>query len=645
MFFKIMMTKLFSLFIFFSSVYFIGSSTSNASDNVEMDYFLDQAVQQKLHEDPYWSALLHYKSRTFGRDGVLSDVHTDQFFLSETGKTNPASELKATIHAIFALQDMENPDSHAQCLFVARFNWLKSRLEWPNDSFPVVSCPGYKKWSHDGQVESISFIFASGYLDNPASYFGHPLLRFNRAEGSRGNNLLDTSINYGAITQGTDNVLIYAAKGLFGGYEAGFTRFQFYYHNHNYGENELRDLWEYQLDLTEEQVNQIVSHTWELKGNKFPYFFLHDNCAYRMSELLEMVVEKPLLPSNVPYSIPYTIYDRLSEIYKDDGLPLVKRVTRIPSRQSRLYGKYSSLGAQQQAIVKSFTLKEYDFGSEAYQALPAQEKIDVIETLLDYYSLRVSKEGVATAYNQEKQLLLLERLKLPARKAQPLPSSNEIKPPHEGQRPVLNRVGVINNSNFGAGLEIRLRPAYYDLIAPETGRLPNSSLSVFDLKVAAFENEVILRQLDFLSIETLNIARTDLPGDGGLAWKFRFGLESQDLSCKGCTTFSVDGGAGLATEITKSLIGYATVEGRLQTKQHGSGMVAATPRIGLLGALGDQWKILVNIGYRTYLDERQSEEPIIKVENRFGDSRVWDIRASYEEHVARQFNLSFSYYW
>ncbi|MFT6906940.1 MAG: hypothetical protein ACJAS1_003613, partial [Oleiphilaceae bacterium] len=111
MFFKIMMTKFFSLFIFFSSVYFIGSSASNASDNVEMDYFLGQAIQKKLHKDPYWSALLHYKSRTFGRDGVLSDVHTDQFFLSETGKTNPASELKATIHAIFAMQDMENPDS------------------------------------------------------------------------------------------------------------------------------------------------------------------------------------------------------------------------------------------------------------------------------------------------------------------------------------------------------------------------------------------------------------------------------------------------------------------------------------------------------------------------------------------------------
>jgi hypothetical protein len=640
-----MMTKyLLAVIVFTTAPYFV-SSVAYADNKVEMSLALSQSFEKKLYEDPYWLALLHYKSKLFGRDGVISDVHTSRFFLSPTGRTNPKSELKATITAIFAKQSMDDLDAHGQCRFVARFNWLKSRLDWQSNALPDVECPGFNKWSLDGQVESISFVFASGYLDNPASYFGHPLLVFNRNSSESHDKLLDTSLNYGAITPGTDNALVYAAKGLFGGYEAGFSNFQFYYHNHNYGENELRDLWNYQLDLNEEKVNQIVSHTWELLGNKFSYFFLHDNCAYRMSELLEMVVEEPLLPRNVPYAIPYTVYDRLSSITKDDGNPLVKKVTRIPSRQSRLYDKYFSLEDHQRSIVKSIAKKDYGFDSESYQALSPLKKTEVIETLFDYNSLRTSKDGVSTVYSDDKRRLLLERLKLPAREISPLIMSGDIKPPHEGQRPVLTRLSAIYNSDFGSGLEIRLRPAYYDLIAPETGRLPNSSLSVFDLKLSAFEDRVILRKLDFLSIETLNIARTDLPGDGGLAWRFRFGFESQDLSCVGCSVFSIDGGAGLAHELTPSLITYGMLEGRLQTQQEGLGSIAATPRVGVLGTIGKQWKTLLSIGFRTYLDGQRSEEPMIKIENRFGNNRTWDIRASFEEHVAREFNLSFSYYW
>jgi hypothetical protein len=630
---------IFAIILAASLPVFAGADLSRVTD------ILDQAKDLKLFDDPYWLQLGHYKPKSFGRDGMVSGVQTDSFFLSKVGNTSPEAEMVATIRAFFAEPNNEDLDAHAQCRFVARFKWLKTRLTWSKNSLPQVECAGFNKWSFGGGVDSISFIFASGYLDNPVSFFGHPLLKFNRKGEDQVNELFDTSLNYGAITPGTDNAIVYALKGLFGGYEAGFTHSDFFYHHHNYGENELRDLWVYDLDLNDQQVDQIVSHTWELLGNKFPYYFLHDNCAYRMSELLGLVISEPLLPTGVPYAIPYTVYDRLSSITKEDGKPLVKNVTRVPSRQSRLYDKYSSLDDVQQSLVKSITTKAQSFENPSYRSLPVSEKIDIVDTLLDHNSFRISNDGVTEQHSSDKRMLLLERLELPPATGSRHLSISDVRPPHEGQRPVMTRVSAIHNSKLGSGVEIRLRPAYYDLISPEVGRLTNSSLSVFDLKLAAFESQVILRQIDIINIETLNVARTDLPGDGRLAWSLRLGLESQDLSCSDCSVFRVQGGPGFAHQITPSLIAYAMLDGRLQTPRKGLGSVAAIPRIGLLGSIIDEWKIQLSAGLRTYIDGTRSEEPVIRIEQRFGNDRTWDVRVSYQELVARQFEASFSYYW
>lgn len=39
-----------------------------------------------------------------------------------------------------------------------------------------------------------------------------------------------------------ENPVFYVFKGVFGGYEGGFSNTEYYHHNHNYGETELRDL-------------------------------------------------------------------------------------------------------------------------------------------------------------------------------------------------------------------------------------------------------------------------------------------------------------------------------------------------------------------------------------------------------------------
>ena len=64
---------------------------------------------------------------------------------------------------------------------------------------------------------NITVIFASSYPGNPASLFGHTMLRVHRSSATAEQPLLDEGIGFAADVD-TDNALLYAIKGLFGGF-------------------------------------------------------------------------------------------------------------------------------------------------------------------------------------------------------------------------------------------------------------------------------------------------------------------------------------------------------------------------------------------------------------------------------------------
>ena len=72
-----------------------------------------------------------------------------------------------------------DPDAHAKCRFPARLMWLREQLADYRDALADIKCPAFSAWAAIDDVASISLIFASGYLDNPASYYGHLFLKFN----------------------------------------------------------------------------------------------------------------------------------------------------------------------------------------------------------------------------------------------------------------------------------------------------------------------------------------------------------------------------------------------------------------------------------------------------------------------------------
>jgi hypothetical protein len=233
------------LFLFTAGVFaLLFSASVSANSNVFSQY-------NALAESSAWRNLLHIPAGS-----SRSEIENHSFFLAEDGRTNPLAELHATIAL---LQQPHTDDSeHPQCQYPARFFWLQQQglLE---DVAPA-SCHEFHEWAETAQLRSASLIFADGFLGNPASFYGHLLLKNNAGSDAFTSDLLNNSMNFGAAVADTENPVVYILKGLLGGYQATYSASHFYRYNLNYAEAELRDLWDYELNISFEQAYLLSAH-------------------------------------------------------------------------------------------------------------------------------------------------------------------------------------------------------------------------------------------------------------------------------------------------------------------------------------------------------------------------------------------------
>jgi len=248
------------------------------------DLLIDRAEKRELADSRGWRALLHYKQGTFG--GWESQADDPAFFLADDGKTNPQAELAATITAMDA--PVVIADEHPQCRFPARYHWLVDELEIDERKLPAVHCPELSKWFDTIKPGSLTLIFPAAYINSPSSMFGHTLLRVNPSDYRADSPLVAYALNYAADADATDSAIIFSIKGLIGGYPGIFSIMPYYEKIKEYSDLENRDVWEYSLDFSREEVSQLMRHAWEVRHINFDYFFLTENCSYHMLSLMEV---------------------------------------------------------------------------------------------------------------------------------------------------------------------------------------------------------------------------------------------------------------------------------------------------------------------------------------------------------------------
>ena len=117
--------------------------------------------------------------------------------------------------------------------------------------------------------------------------FGHLLLRVDQKGQTKRTSILAYTINYAADVT-TDNGILFAMLGLTGGFKGYFSTHPYYIKAKEYGDFENRDIWEYRLNLTEDQMQRLLMHGWGLGNRAFDYFYFNENCAYQILSLLDV---------------------------------------------------------------------------------------------------------------------------------------------------------------------------------------------------------------------------------------------------------------------------------------------------------------------------------------------------------------------
>lgn len=594
-----------------------------------------------VSKSPEWKSLLRYETpllKPWRHDSIIKDK---DFFFAPNGNSDSLSELKATL-AAFQKPVGKNINNHAICKFPARYKWLKKQLLVENQDNILKQCKLYQKWQSGGKITSVSLVFATGYFGNPASFFGHPFLKFNQ-EGKK-TALTDTSINYGALTPSDENPVIYVLKGLAGGYDASFTRHDFFSHNHNYTQNEMRDLWEYRLNLKPEEVQQVIDRTWELLGKKHPYYFFSDNCASRMAQLLEDIFKKSLLFKNKLYVIPIDVYDNLASGTRHDGSPMVKEINYIPSKHSKLAKIYHLLSSPEKRWVKKIIKNNDLIKNKKFIKIPQKQKARVLETLIHYYSFLKVKHGDSEKVEKARLSLIRERFTIPQKSSFSNLSFNKKYGPHNS----VNSFGIGLSHGYGKRLkdfqELTFRTALYDELNPSPARPANTGLEILRTKLRIKDSKVSLRGLELFRISTLNTSSIDLPQTGNMPWKMRLGLRSQSQLCENCLVTFAEGGAGMATKLRGISSAYILAKGGFQESRANQGTIYALPEIGTYIEISKQWKILLSYEYEKFINGASQSHDIWTIDSRFGSSKNWDFRLSFKKRDDEQLLATFRLY-
>ncbi|ACG71293.1 conserved hypothetical protein [Anaeromyxobacter sp. K] len=546
-----------------------------APDPAYLAELVAKARALRLAEDPGWLKLGHWRRRPLG--GWKSEADGGKFFRARDGKTDPAAELEATLAGFFDATPKAEELDDAQCRFPARFAFLGGRLGFDLARLPPRRCPKFEDFYGKIRPQGVTVVFSSYYLNNPASAFGHTLLRLDKAPeaiGGKHFELLDYGVDY-AATVDTGNALLYAAKGLLGFFKGEFKYYPYYYKVREYGDYESRDLWEYDLELTPGEVALLGAHVWELGGTWFDYWYLDENCSYHVLGALEAAAPRLDLLSHVGRAVVLPS-DTVVALFENPGL--VRRVHYRPSIRTQFEARARGLSGAELREVEALS---GDPAAPLAPGTPPDGQAKVLDAAVDLLDLRHARElirGFEPKAAQDRQALLERRAALgvpSAPLALPLP---EARRPERGHGSL--RLGVGGGAVDGQGGTVLLdaRLALHDLGDPPEGYPPTAQIEFLPtrLRWTPRERRVDLDDVALVRIVSLSpVTRFDARP----SWKASFGATTvRDRGCDRCLAFASDLGGGLA----------AALPGGLDLAATGDLELRASP--GLSGAGGTGWR-------------------------------------------------------
>jgi hypothetical protein len=478
-----------------------------------------------------WLALLRYNKSIFGFKSEADDL---RFFVAgEQGATNPELELSSFLDLV---QERPVDQNHVRCRFPARYRFAQRRGLLPNDSSQIAEelCLDLVAFRKRMNTKAVAIEFSSFYINKPASSFGHTLLRLAKADflDDQKFQLLDYGLNYSA-TVTTSNPLAYGVLGIFGGFLGEFQNLQYYYKVREYSDFQSRDMWSYELDFSDQEINDLISHVWEMKQARFKYFYLDENCSYHLLALLDAVKPKLGLKSKMAI---FALPTDTIKIINESGL--VKKVRFRPSNR-RVVQHYLDQLSDRQSTFFNQIVGSKGFALSSLAEAGSEDKAAVLDALISYFDYKFVERVLA----EEPEITKLKKKILIARAKTGIRSEALAIVPPDRDRPELShgssgfRFSATGSDAIPASYMVSGRFVLHDLMDSSYGLNPYSTMEMGEVGLRVFENKfkgqhAFVDHFQVFELENLNpLNRIDQKLSYRIRLAYRRGSENGCLYC------------------------------------------------------------------------------------------------------------------
>ena len=293
---------------------------------------IDSAFEKKLYESHIWKALLHVRDNE-------AKINNSSFLLS-ANSFSLKNELIKTIENFEAGKDI--------CKYPARYLWLNQELT--NNKFKKFDCPNFRNYIEKTSPEEIQLIFASENIKNPSSMMGHIFFKIKSKKEQ--DIVKENAVSFFTVID-TFNIPLLITKSTLTGMKGYFIVNPYKKQISNYINNEERNIWEYNLKLTEFEKKLIYYHFWELKDIDLTYYFTGFNCATMIDDILSLT-KKDYMEKN---SLWITPKDVIKNAERND---LIKNSKMIPSIEWELNMLAENVNSVKiNEILELFNKKEF----------------------------------------------------------------------------------------------------------------------------------------------------------------------------------------------------------------------------------------------------------------------------------------------
>ncbi|MGB4782308.1 MAG: DUF4105 domain-containing protein [Candidatus Methylomirabilis sp.] len=610
------------------TVVFLASPAASAEPLTASAYLSELKVKARagqLADDREWHLLLHYRPRLFG--GYESEQDDPGFFLSSEGKANPQAELDATLAQFFSPELVGRSKQSAQCAFIARYHWLKQKLQFDDSRLPKMACERFDRWFVDFEARSITLIFPSAFVNNPASMFGHTLLRVDQKDQTEQTRILAYTINYAANVP-PDAGIAYPVRGIFGLYKGYFSTIPYYLKVQEYRDIENRDIWEYRLNFTDQQVQRFLMHAWELGNAYFDYYFFKENCSYHLLSLLDYA--DPTLHLTDEFLFWTVPADTVPLIASKPGL--VSGIIYRPSRSNVIRRKRESLSSEDRALAHRMTKDPGGLALPAFVRLSPPRQAFLLDLASDYLRYRIDTTDEPLSELKERNraaLTVRSRLRIPSEEFMVVPFAKQPELGHKTSR-VSVGAGWRNKDTFE---EVTVRAGYHDLLDPEVGYTPDAQIEIAAV-TARHYNRVDQTRIERATLaNVLSLSPVDSIFHAP-SWKINVGMQTITRhDCRLCSNGVINGGIGGAIESRllgrEVLFAFAEAEGNYSHAYEERHRIGGGGTAGILADLTERWKLMATGTYLKYALGEKSDDVRWFVGSRYTLSQHWALRLEY----------------